>query len=179
MPQPLTPPSRARAVVHAVLPDDPMRDAIVGDLHEEFVREAECVGPDEARARYRRRAAGVVAHAAVDVLRGRRWASATPPAEPSPAPGRTPAGRARRAGRAELGVGALALGVLLVGIVVNTMLFAGFRQAPPAGGAAMSAAVRVAAAALGLGCAAVAAVVLCAGPRWLRRRLHRRARPLA
>jgi len=172
------PPRWPQLLMHAVLPDDPMRDAIVGDLHEEFVHDATALGTPAARVRYCRRATGIALHAAVDALRWRGWASASPPVE-VPAAAAAPAVARRAAGGRGLHVGlvAAALGVLSVGIVVNTMLFASVRHGPHAAAPAHSAvgsAVGVGAVALTLVCAGVAAVVLCAGPRWLRqRRLHR------
>jgi hypothetical protein len=171
----IAPPRWPQAALRAVLPDDPMRDAIVGDLHEEFVHDAARVGPARARVWYQRRAAGIVAHALFDTLRWRSWASTTPPAE-RPRPVAAPAVAARpRAGGFSAGFGAVALGVLLVGIVANTLLFGAARQGPhpsaPAG-SALGSAIGVAAVVLAVVCAGVAALVLCAGPRWLRRRVH-------
>ena len=174
---PVAPPRWPQRALRAVLPDDPMRDAIVGDLHEEFVHDAARVGSAQARAWYQRRAAGIVAHALFDALRWRSWASTTPPAEwPRPAAAPAVAARPRPgAGGFSPGLGAVALGVLLVGIVVNTLLFGAVRQGPhPAvpAGSVLGSALGVAAIMLAVVCAGVAALVLCAGPRWLRRRVH-------
>jgi hypothetical protein len=170
----IAPPRWPQAALRAVLPDDPMRDAIVGDLHEEFVHDAARVGPARARAWYQRRAAGIVAHALFDAVRWRSWASTTPPAE-RPRPAAAPAVAARTRGGSGAGLGAVALGVLLVGIVGNTLLFSAARHGPrPAApeGSALGSALGVAAVVLAVVCAGVAALVLCAGPRWLRRRVH-------
>ena len=165
-----------------------MGDAIVGDLHEEFVDEVERRGPARARAAYRRRAAGVVAHAVVDALCARAWASVARSAEwphaavTAPVAPRAVVSSGTSRG-AVAGVLAATLGVLAVGIVANTLLFDSVRHVPraaPSAGATHSA-LGVAAVVLSLVCAGAAAVVLCAGPRWLRRRAAtaRRAEPAA
>ncbi|GJG85498.1 hypothetical protein tb265_06790 [Gemmatimonadetes bacterium T265] len=174
------PPRWTETVVRGALPDDPMRDAILGDLHEEFVRDALRRGPAHARARHRRRAAGVVAHAVVDALRWRAWASPAPsaaaPRAPRPHPAAAPRavappGRGARVGSADVCVGALAFSVLLLGVVSNTILFSTARHVPRAAGApAPDSAVGAGAVTLALLCAGAAAFVLCAGPRWIRRR---------
>ena len=169
----LTPPRWPLAALRAALPSDAVGDAIVGDLHEEFVHEAASLGAPRARARYWARAAGVVMHATFDALRWRSWASDVPAVEAPPAP------TASRAG-AHLGAGVLAFGVLAVGIVANTVLFAASRGAPGAASHADSAvpsAIGAGATALALVFAGAAAVVLCAGPRWLRRRLYQSVPP--
>jgi hypothetical protein len=76
------------------------------------------------------------------------------------------------------GFAALALSVLVVGIVVNTMLFS---ATGPQGGH-MSSAAGIGGVALLLACVAIAAVVMCAGPRWrrdigVRVELHRSSAP--
>lgn len=187
---PIAPPRYSQAVMRYMLPCDPMRDSIFGDLHEQFVDDIARFGPARARAYYTRRVAGIVAHAAFDSLRWRSWVSTTPPAklrssvaEPNAgaAPGATVPqpqvayARTRVAGGGA-GLAALALGVLSIGIVVNTMLFSAVRQAPKTAayqGSLLSSTVGIGAVVLALACAGVAAVVLCAGPRWLRQRLRK------
>ena len=71
-------------------------------------------------------------------------------------------------------MGVLALGVLSVGIVANTVLFTTVRHAPAAAAnqdSVLISTIGVGAAVLAVACAGVAAMILCAGPRWLRRRL--------
>jgi len=58
--------------------------------------------------------------------------------------------------------------VVVVGVVVNTMLFS---AAQPQGARASSAA-SVGGVALLLACVAIAVIVLCVGPRWRRKRLR-------
>ena len=172
----LTPPRWPLAALHAALPSDAVGDAIVGDLHEEFVHETASLGASRARARYWARAAGVILHATFDALRWRSWASGAPSVEVPAAPA---APTASRAG-AHFGAGVLAFGLLAVGIVANTVLFAAVRGAPHPqahAGPALSSAIGVGATALALLCAGAAAVVLCAGPGWLRRRLDRGVPP--
>lgn len=185
-----SPPRWPQVVLRLVLPCDPMRDSIFGDLHEEFMIDSARLGPHRASARYSLRAAGIVSHAVFDSLRWRGWVSTTPPADvahsPVAARDKAPSGtglqRLRfvfaltRSARSGAGLGVLALGTLSVGIIANTLLFTSVRTASPAAraGAAMtSTTLGIAAVALSLTCAGVAAVVLCAGPRWLRRRLRR------
>jgi hypothetical protein len=181
-----TPPWWPQVALRAALPNDGVGDAIVGDLHEEFVQDAASLGASRARTLYWRRAGSIVVRAAFDELRLRSWARDAPSVElPPPAvssAGAQPGGgrrlstSARARMGADVGVGALALGVLGIGVVVNTVLFATVRGAPrPAmhAGPALTSAIGVGATVLALLCAGVAAVVLCAGPRWLRRRLRR------
>lgn len=182
-----TPPRWPLIALRAALPRDTVGDAIVGDLHEEFVQDAASRGVPHARALYWRRALGVIVHATFDELRWRSWASGgSSSAESLPAPrggaarsdaaGRILASASRSRATANAGVGALAFGVLGVGIVVNTLLFANVRGASHGAGhavAAMPPVIAVGATVLAVVCAGTAAVVLCAGPRWLRRRLRR------
>ena len=169
IPQSFLPPPRwPLAALRAALPRDAVGDAIVGDLHEEFVHDAAHLGAARARTLYWQRAASVVARATLDELCLRSWASDTAvDALPAAAAPKVSRGRVG----AGLGVGALAFAVLGVGIVANTVLFAAVRGAPRA---ALPSAVGIGATVLALLSAGVAAVVLCAGPRWLRRRALRR-----
>lgn len=179
---PVAPPRWTSPLLGAVLHDDGVRHAIVGDLHEEFVGDVARGGAAAARARHARRVAEIVAHAALDALRWRRWGEASSaestgvPAAPAPI---VDAGRvAARAGGGDVAIGALAFGVLALGIVANTALFATVRHAPrPGGGLAASPVLGATAVVLAAASAVAAAVLLCAGPRWLRRRLHRRGAP--
>jgi hypothetical protein len=171
------------------LPCDPMRDAILGDLHEEFVRDVGEVGPRRARMRHVSRAAGIMTHALSDSAIRRSWVSREPAAGTmrdaasaaaqlqDVAVSRAVAGHVRGIA-AYAGFAALALSVLVVGIVVNTMLFS---ATGPQGGH-MSSAAGIGGVALLLACVAIAAVVMCAGPRWRRNigvrvELHRPSAP--
>jgi len=156
-------------------------------LHEEFVIDVARLGLSRARAIYSRRAAGIIAHGAFDSLRWRSWVSTTPPAalpssrvQPSGAAhaemgNRLPTTLARaRAAGGGAGLAVVALGVLSVGIVANTVLFTAVRTAPPSAGHQSSVLISplgAGAVVLAVACAGAAAVILCAGPRWLRRRL--------
>ena len=62
----------------------------------------------------------------------------------------------------------LALFVVVVGVVVNTMMF----SAAQAQGPSATSAAGIGGVALLAGCVAIAAIVLCAGPRWRRKRLR-------
>jgi hypothetical protein len=166
-----SPPRWPLAALRAALPRDAVGDAIVGDLHEEFVHDAAHLGASRARTLYWQRAASVVARATFDELRLRSWASDAPTVEAPRAAAVPNVSRVRMG--AGLGVGALAFAVLGVGIVANTVLFAAVRGTPRQ---ALPSAVGIGATALALLSAGVAAVVLCAGPRWLRRRALRRRR---
>jgi hypothetical protein len=150
---------------------------ILGDLHEEFVADVRSVGLLSARARYRRRVAGVVAYAFRDLLclRGGAWAS--DPSEPE-APGAPVAGRLpyalhglRQALRAlrPPDYRLVAAVVLAAGIGVNTSLFAVAATLPAPLVAVMGGVGLV----LLMVCASVASAVLCAG---LRRRPGPRSR---
>lgn len=161
-----TPPRWARAALRALLPDDVAGDAIAGDLHEEFVHDAARLGATRAGLLYRRRAAGVAARAVVDELCLRSWANGVP--VPPHAPVAPVRSRAHVRLGADLGVGAIALALLAIGIVANTLLFSsthGSRGTHAAG---------VGGTALAIVCTGAAAIVLCTGPRWLRRRARRR-----
>ena len=166
IPHAFLPPRWPLAALRAALPRDAVGDAIVGDLHEEFVLDAAHLGASRARTLYWQRAASVVARATFDELRLRSWASDTPTVTALPA---APKLSRVRVG-AGLGVGAVAFAVLGVGIVANTVLFSAVRGAPRQ---ALPSAVGIGGTALALLSAGIAAVVLCAGPRWLRRRALR------
>ena len=179
------PPRLALGLLRAVLPGDLVGDAIVGDLHEEFGHDAARLGPARAGARYWRRAAGVVLHATIDELLLRSWANPSSTVE-MPADGASAragaadglvAGTSRA--RAGVGVGVLAFVVLAIGIGANTLLFSSVRGVPgtAAPGHGAASAIGVGAVVLSFVCAGAAAVVLCAGPRWLRRRFHQGAPP--
>jgi hypothetical protein len=165
------PPRWSERLLRASLPADSMRDAIVGDLHQELVRDTVQVGEALARIRYRQRVAGIVAYVVLDIARWRAWGSTPiPVAGAAAATSRTPAVHRRgRFGRGDLGVFVAAFGLLGAGIVVNTLLFRASRHGQPADASALGFAALV----LALGCAAGAAVLLCVGPRWLRRRACR------
>lgn len=188
--QTFEPPRWPQALMRFVLPCDPMRDAIFGDLHEEFVQDARELGPRRARARYGRRAASIVGHAVSDSLRWRSWVS-TPPADathiarPSSATAiRGDTTRSLRSGfagaRSLRGHGVfaiLALGVMAVAVVVNTLVFTMVGGTPPDathGGSLLTSAAGIGGVVLLIACAIVAAVFLCAGPRWRGRALDDR-----
>lgn len=173
IPMSVTPPRWAQHFLRAWLPSDSMRDAIVGDLHEELVRDVASVGAPAARTRYRLRVAGIVAYAIVDTLRMRAWGSTPSDVRRAPVRVSTPAAAAAprvRVRRFDFWILVSAFGVLGVGIVGNTLLFSAARHSASAT-TAMSPAVGAASITLALGSAACAAVLLCVGPRWLRRRL--------
>ena len=164
--QSVEPPRWARAILRFVLPCDPMRDAILGDLNEEFVRDTRETSARCARTRYVRSVAEIVTYAVADALRWRSWTSAQlDESPPSRAPG---------AGL-HAGLAAVAVGVLIAGILVNNIAFTAVKNAAPAAGQEVhvSSALGAAAVVLLVACASAAAAVLCAGPRWLYLRFHR------
>jgi len=172
------PPQWAIALIERTLPRDSMRDAILGDLHEEFGDDVSRVGEALARVRCTRRARGSAAHASFDRLLCRSWVSEDSPpprlGDPAaPASAKAPVPVSARAvamhGIARYAIIAL-LGfvVLLVGIVGNTMLFS---AVGPTSVRATSVA-GVGGVVLFVACAAAAAMIVCAGPRWRRRRLR-------
>ena len=176
------PPQWSRAMLRIVLPCDPMRDAIFGDLREDFVHETAELGIRRARARYHRRAAGIAAYALFDALRWREWAGdaeareSGDAADAEVAPLRAAPTRIAAATSARLWlVGShaalllLSLAVLLAGIAADMTMFRAMQRVPHPG-SFMSSAVGIAAAALLLGSAMAAAVIMCAGPRWIRGR---------
>jgi hypothetical protein len=163
-----------------------MRDAIFGDLHEEFVRDAIQLGVRRARTRYVGRAGGIIAYALADTLRWRSWVSTAPSIEPSRTTSRTRAADAAHArpmlaraigvGR-HAGLAVVAIGVLSAGILLNTALFSAMKggsRPPGQDGTLLSSAMGAGAVVLLLLCAGLAAAVLCAGPRWLHARSRRR-----
>ena len=164
-----TPPVWAERCLQAWLPNDSMRDAIMGDLYEELVRDAHNDGRLVARRRYRQRVAGILAYALLDTLRWRTWGS-TPADVPrvQMVGTRAVASTRARPRTADAWIVLAAFAVLGVGIVANTLIFSTVRT--PAAGASVSPALGVVAIALALGSALAAAVLLCVGPRWLRQR---------
>ncbi len=177
------PPQWAIALLERTLPRDPLRDAILGDLHEEFVDDVLRVGDALARMRCTRRALGIAAYASFDRLLCRSWVS-----EDSPSPrlgdasatasAKAPVAAAARAaalqGVARYAIIAL-LGfvVLLVGIVGNTMLFSAIEPTSARATSVRATSVAgVGGVVLFVACAAAAAIIVCAGPRWRRRRLR-------
>ena len=175
------PPQWSRAMLRIVLPCDPMRDAIFGDLREDFVHETAELGIRRARARYHRRAAGIAAYALFDALRWREWAAdeesrASEDAEAEVVPLRVSPTRIApaTAGRLWLvwshaALLLLSIAVLLAGIAADMTMFKAMQRVPHPG-SFMASAVGIAAAALLLGSAMAAAVIMCAGPRWIRGR---------
>jgi hypothetical protein len=156
-----------------------MRDAILGDLHEEFLQDVADVGARRARLRHVSRTTGVAARALFDSAICRGWVSTEPAGEAgrgavsgpaNAAAGGSPPVVLRRA-RAVVGVASfplLALLVVVVGVVVNTMMFSAAQPQSPR----VSSAVGIGGVALLLACVAIAAIVLCVGPRWRRKRLR-------
>ena len=175
----LEPPRWTQALLRFALPSDSMRDAILGDLHEEFLQDVADVGARRARLRHVSRATGIAARAVFDSAICRSWVSTEPAAEArraavsgaaNPAFGGAPRVVLRRV-RAVFGAARfsiLALVVVVVGVVGNTMMFsAAHPQSPRA-----SSAAGIGGLALLLACVAIAAIVLCVGPRWHRKRLR-------
>ena len=166
--EPLTQPPRwARALLRLALPCDPMRDAILGDLHEEFLEDATERGSRSARARYVRRVAGIVVRAISDAMIWREWVSTGPVAEAqlvTPSSPRPVQAHSSAAG-GFAGLVAIALVVLVGAVVVNTMLF----SATAGHHAHASSAAGIGGVALLIGCVGLGAIVVCVGPRWRRR----------
>lgn len=163
----LQPPRWARAFLVLALPCDPMRDAILGDLHEEFLDDALQRGVRSARARYVQRTAGIVVRALSDAMIWREWVSTGPAAAP-PQAAITASPRGAAAG-SFAGFVVIALVVLATAVVVNTILF----SANQARGTHGSSAAGIGGVALLVACVGIGAVVLCAGPRWRRNRRRR------
>lgn len=157
----LEPPRWARAFVLLALPCDPIRDAILGDLHEEFLDDAAGHGVRSARARYVRRTAGIGARALMDAVMWREWVSGDEVVAPSRVPA-THRARGRGAAGSFAGFVVLALFVLTGAAVVNTLLFSASR----ARGGHGSSAAGVGAVVLLVACVGIGAVVVCVGPRW-------------
>jgi hypothetical protein len=175
----LAPPHWSQLLLRAVVPSGAMRDAIFGDLHEELLQDAEDVGTSLARFRYARRVTGIALHATFDALRQRSWASAPPTSDGRPegvAPTAIIAASHVRAAGGGAVIAIVVLAVLSIGVVASTFLFSavhGADRTATAGSSASSSALAVGAVALALACSSGAAIVLCVGPRWLRRRLRR------
>ena len=152
----LQPPRWARAFVLFALPCDPIRDAILGDLHEEFVDDATERGAPLARARYVRRSAGIVIRAVADAMIWREWVSTGPAAPVAAAPVKMP--RPRAAAGSFAGFVIVALIVLVAAGVANTVLY----SASQAHGWSIAG---VGGVAVLVACVGIGAVILCAGPR--------------
>jgi hypothetical protein len=175
----LEPPRWTQTLLSFALPSDPVRDAILGDLSEEFQHDVAEVGVRRARLRHVSRATGIAARAMFDSAICRSWASTDPSAETRRASVSGPADAGAgvsslavlRRVRAVFGAASfsiLALVVVVVGVVVNTMLFSAAEpQSPRASSAAGIGGVVLLAA-----CVAIAAFVICAGPRWRRKRVR-------
>ena len=172
----LEPPRWTHAVLRFALSCDSMRDAILGDLHEEFTHDLAEVGERRARLRHLSRTTGIAARALFDSAICRSWVSTDPAGRGvvSSAANATAVGAppvVLRRTRALVGAATfplLALFVVVVGVVVNTMMFS---AAQPQGPRASSAA-GIGGVALLVACVAIAAIVLCVGPRWRRKRLR-------
>lgn len=182
----LSPPRWPLALLRVVLPRDSMGDAILGDLHEELTHDAARLGIPTARLLYAGRASSILGHALVDTMRRRRWASvasaaawpevarasvATP--EAARRPNRAPV-RARAAGSGAA-LAAAVFGVLTLGIAANMALYSaahGTTGPVPHAGSTLNTTFGIGAIVLSIVSAGAAAVLLCAGPRWLRRRLR-------
>jgi len=160
----LQPPRWARALLLFTLPCDPIRDAILGDLHEEFLDDATERGKHVAVARYVRRTAGIVMRALVDALLWREWVSTGAPAAAAPTVVKTTA----RGGAVGSFAGFVVIALIVLGaaIVANTILF----SANQARGSRGSSAAGIGGVVLLVACVAIGAVVMCAGPRWRRSR---------
>jgi len=171
------PPRWLDAPLRVALPSDALREAILGDLHEEFQLDVQTLGERTARLRHLSRAVGIVLHALTDAAIRRAWAEGDSSADaaqgssPPWAPASTsasvaPAGAGRWRAAAQVGgCTALALLVLVVGIVANTMLF----SAAQLGGARVSSAAGAGGIAVLLASVVLAVMLVCLGPRWLRR----------
>ena len=174
----LEPPRWTQALLVSALPRDPMRDAILGDLHEEFLHDVAEVGVRRARIRHVSRASSIAARALFDSVICRSWVSTEPAVEARRATVSGPASAVvglpfvvLRRVRAVFGAASfsiLALVVVVVGVVVNTMLFTAAQPRSPRA----SSAAGVGGVALLVACIAIAVVVLCVGPRWRRKRVR-------
>jgi hypothetical protein len=151
-----------------------MRDAIVGDLHEEFLDDVVERGARSARGRYVRRTAGIVVRALSDAMIRREWVSTGPVATPQLIPegsrrksqrGASSSAHVSTAGGFAMLV-VVAIIVLALAVVVNTILF----SANAARQTHASSAAGIGGVALLVGCVAFGAVIVCAGPRWRRNR---------
>lgn len=148
-----------------------MRDAILGDLHEEFLDDAMRHGTRAARARYVQRTAGVVIRALSDAMIWREWVSTAPVAGAQLVAESSRPASHHRAGSAGgfAGFVIVALVVLVLAVVVNTMLF----SATSAHHSHTSSAAGIGGVALLVASVGLGAIVVCAGPRWRRRHLSR------
>ena len=172
----LEPPRWTQALLRFALPCNSTRDAILGDLHEEFVHDLAEVGVGRARFRHVSRTTGITARAVFDSAMCRRCLSAEPAAGETGRPTTNPGvGAARpvvlRRTRAVIGAASfplIALFVIVVGVVVNTMMFSAAQPQSPRA----SSAAGIGGVALLIACVAIAAIVLCVGPRWRRKRLR-------
>ena len=168
------PPRWARTLLLLALPCDPMRDAILGDLHEEFLDDVVERNARSARARYVRRTAGIVVRALSDAMIQREWVSTGPVARPQLATESSRPDAQRQASasaRASAAGGfaafvVIALIVLAVAVVGNTILF----SANAARHTNASSLAGIGGLALLVACVGFAAIVVCAGPRWRRNR---------
>ena len=140
-----------------------MRDAILGDLHEEFIDDASEHGSPSARLRYARRTAGIVVRALSDAMIMREWVSTGPAAAPRLAVGSPhPIQHRARAAGGFAGFVMVALIVLGVAVVANTILFSAAGPHHPHA----SSAAGIGGLALLIACVGLGALVVCAGPRW-------------
>jgi len=168
------PPRWAHALLLLALPCDPMRDAILGDLHEEFLDDVVEHSPRSARARYVRRSTGIVVRALSDAMIRREWVSTGPVAGPqliTESSRREAQHHASGSGRVSTAGGfaafvVFALIVLAVAVVVNTILF----SANAARHTHASSVAGIGGVALLVACVGFGAIVVCAGPRWRRNR---------
>jgi len=162
------PPRWAAGLLLLALPCDPMREAILGDLHEEFLDDIAERGGRSARARYVQRTASIVVRALTDAMIRRQWVSTGPVATQQLAAEGSRSNAQRRAsaagGFAVLVV--VALIVLALAVVVNTILF----SANAARQTHVSSVAGVGGIALLVACVGFGAIVVCAGPRWRRNR---------
>ena len=176
----LEPPRWTHAVLRFALPCDSTRAAILGDLHEELAHDVAEVGVRRARLRHLSRTTGITARALFDSAICQGWVSthdgasgrAAMSSAANAAHGGSPPMVLRRA-RAVLGaVGfpLLALVVVVVGVVVNTTMFSAAAAQPES--ARASSAAGIGGVALLIAFVAIAAIVLCVGPRLRRKRLR-------
>ena len=163
----LQPPRLARAFLVFALPSDPIRDAILGDLHEEFLDDASTRGVQSARVRYARRTVSILVRAVCDAVICREWVSTGPAAAPQLVTETSRGGPQPRARAASgfAGFVVVALIVLVLGVVVNTILF----SATAARHTHASSAASIGGVAVLVASVIVGAVVMCAGPRWRKR----------
>jgi len=162
------PPRWTRMLLDLALPCGPMRDAILGDLHEEFAHDARDMDLRRANARHLRRCADIVTRALLDAAICRNWVSSAPVTETLREAGEVKATPRRAPAMiGDAGFAAVALFVLLVGVVGNTLLF----SATETQGARVSSAAGIGGVALFVASVVVAATVMCVGPRWRRKRL--------